>query len=53
MFNRSTSLEMSTGILEALPDKHDIKQHSPSILYIYDKCHFVMGRPILDCVYLD
>ena len=53
MLNRSASLVKSTSILEALPDKHDIKQHTPSILSIYDKCHFVMGRPILECVYLD
>ena len=34
MLNRSTSLAMSTNVLEALPGKLDIKRHSPSILYI-------------------
>ena len=34
MLNRSASLAMSTSILKALPGKHDIKRHSPSILYI-------------------
>ena len=29
-----TSLAMSTSILKALPDKLDIKRHSPGILYI-------------------
>ena len=33
MLNRSASLAMSTSILKALPDKLDIKRHSPSILY--------------------
>ena len=30
----STSLAMSPSVLNALPDKLDIKRHSPSILYI-------------------
>ena len=34
MLNRSTSLAMSTSVLKALPDKLDIKRHSPSILYL-------------------
>ena len=34
MLNRSASLAMSTSVLEALPGKHDIKIHSPSILYV-------------------
>ena len=34
MLNRSASLAMSTGVLEALPGKLDIKRDSPSILYI-------------------
>ena len=34
MLNRSASLEMSTSVLKALPGKHDIKRHSPSILYL-------------------
>ena len=34
MLNRSASLEMSSGVLKALPGKLDIKRHSPSILYI-------------------
>ena len=32
--DHSASLAMSTRILKALPDKLDIKRHSPSILYI-------------------
>ena len=32
MLNRSASLAMSTSVLKALPDKLDIKRHSPSIL---------------------
>ena len=35
MLNRSASLAMSTSILKALPDKLDIKRHSPIILYVY------------------
>ena len=35
MLNRLTSLAMSTSILEALPGKHDIKSHSPSIRYLF------------------
>ena len=27
---------MSTGVLEALPGKLDIKRHSPSIHYLFD-----------------
>ena len=38
MLNRSASLAMSTSVLKALPDKHDIKRHSPSILYLF--CRF-------------
>ena len=34
MLNRSASLTMSTSVLKALPDKLDIKRHSPSILYL-------------------
>ena len=34
MLNRSASLAMSTSVLEALPDKLDIKRHSPSIIYL-------------------
>ena len=34
MLNRSTSLAMSTGLFKSLPGKLDIKQHSPSIIYI-------------------
>ena len=34
MLNRSSSLELSTSILKALPGKLDIKRHSPSILHI-------------------
>ena len=34
MLNRSTSLTMSTSVLKALRGKHDVKRHSPSILYI-------------------
>ena len=37
MLNRSASLAMSTRVLKALPDKLDIKRHSPSILYIPDR----------------
>ena len=36
MLNRSASLAMSTSVLKALPDKLDIKRHSPSILYLYN-----------------
>ena len=36
MLNRSASLAMSTCVLKALPDKLDIKRHSPSILYLAD-----------------
>ena len=32
MLNRSASLAMSTSVLKALPGKHDIKIHPPSIL---------------------
>ena len=39
MLNRSTSLAMSTSVLEALPGKLDIERHSPSILYTYDHDH--------------
>ena len=42
MMNCSASLTMSTGILEALPGKLDIKRHSPSILYISP--HFCLKR---------
>ena len=35
MLNCSASLAMSTSVLKALPDKLDIKRHSPSILYIF------------------
>ena len=31
------NLAMSTNVLKALPGKLDIKRHSPSSLYIYDK----------------
>ena len=34
MLNCSASLGMSTSVLKALPGKHDIKRHSPSVLYI-------------------
>ena len=34
MLNRSTSLAMSTCVLEALPGKLDIKKHSHNILYL-------------------
>ena len=36
-----SSRTMSTSVLEALPDKPDIKRHSPSILYISELsfCH--------------
>ena len=34
MYNRTASLVMSTSLLKTLPDKLDIKRHSPSILYI-------------------
>ena len=37
MLNRSASLAMSTCVLKALPDKLDIKRHSPSILYKQSK----------------
>ena len=37
MLNRSASLGMSTSDLEALPCKLDIKRHSCSILYVFDK----------------
>ena len=36
MLNRSASLAMSTSVLKALPGKHDIKRHSPSILYLLE-----------------
>ena len=39
MLNRSASLAMSTSVLKALPGKHDIKRHSPSILYFDIKRH--------------
>ena len=32
----SASLAMSTSVLKALPDKLDIKRHSPSILFLLD-----------------
>ena len=34
MLNRSASLAMSTSVLNALPEKLDIKRYSPSILYL-------------------
>ena len=34
MLNCSTSLVMSTSVLEALLGKFDIKRHSPCILYL-------------------
>ena len=34
MLNCLASLAMSTSVLKALPDKLDIKRHSPSILYL-------------------
>ena len=37
MLNCSACLAMSTSVLEALPGNLDIKRHSPSILYVFDK----------------
>ena len=35
MYNRSAEPRDYTRIIEALPDKLDIKRHSPGILYLY------------------
>ena len=35
MLNRSACLAKSTRVLKALPDKLDVKRHSPSIFYAY------------------
>ena len=39
MLNRMASLTMSTSLPKALPGKHDIKRHSPSILYLSVTSH--------------
>ena len=44
MLNRSASLAMSTSILEALPDKLDIKRHSPSIFYLCSLSYLICFR---------
>ena len=36
------SLSMSTSDLKALPGKHDIKRHSPGILYIAVSEHIII-----------
>ena len=46
MLNRSASLTMSTSILKALPGKLDIKRHSHSIIYIFNK--FLPAKFLLD-----
>ena len=40
----SASLTMSTGVLEALSGKLDIKRHSPSVLYVFMSC--VSNKPL-------
>ena len=41
MYNRSAEPRYYTRVIEALPDKLDIKRHSPGILYIY---HVICAR---------
>ena len=42
MLNGSASLAMSTSLFKALPGEHDIKRHSPSILYVHVKSFVVL-----------
>ena len=42
MYNRTAEPRDYTRVIEALPDKLDIKRHSPGILYLSGKCNFEM-----------
>ena len=45
MYNRSAEPRDYTRVIEALPDKLDIKRHSPGILYL--QCHLHREGPVV------